>query len=91
MASADEFYITVNGKGGHAATPHQCIDPIVIASRIVLSLQELVSRKINPVSPAVLSIGRMNSEGGATNVIPDVVRLEGTLRMMDETDGLSHL
>ncbi|MGB4848646.1 MAG: M20 family metallopeptidase [Saprospiraceae bacterium] len=85
MASSDEIYITIKGKGGHAATPHLCIDPILIASRLVVGLQELVSRHIDPLSPAVLTIGRMYSNGGATNIIPDTVQLEGTLRAMDET------
>ncbi len=85
MASSDEIYITVKGKGGHAATPHLCIDPILIASRLVVGLQELVSRNIDPLSPAVLTIGRFYSNGGATNIIPDTVQLEGTLRAMDES------
>jgi amidohydrolase len=84
MASADELYIRILGKGGHAATPHLCVDPIIIAARVVTALQEIISRTIDPVSPAVLTIGKMFSEGGATNVIPDVVNLEGTLRAMDE-------
>jgi len=85
MASADEIYITIKGKGGHAATPHLCIDPILIASRLVVGLQEVISRHIDPLSPAVLTIGRIYSNGGATNIIPDYVHLEGTLRAMDET------
>jgi len=85
MASADEIYITIKGKGGHAATPHLCIDPILIASRLVVGLQEVISRHIDPLSPAVLTIGRIYSDGGATNIIPDKVHLEGTLRAMDET------
>ena len=85
MASADEIYITIIGKGGHAATPHLCIDPVPVAARVVTSLQELISRSIDPLSPAVLTIGRMYTDGGATNVIPDKVYLEGTLRAMDET------
>jgi amidohydrolase len=84
MASADEIYITIQGKGGHAATPHLCIDPIVTAARVVTALQEVVSRNIDPLTQAVLTVGKINSEGGATNVIPDVVRMEGTLRAMDE-------
>jgi amidohydrolase len=85
MASADELYITIIGRGGHAATPHLCIDPIPIAARIVTALQEIISRRIDPLSPAVLTIGRIYSDGGATNVIPDKVMMEGTLRAMDET------
>jgi amidohydrolase len=84
MASADEIYITVHGKGGHAATPHVCIDPIVIASRIVIQLQEIISRRQDPILSGVLTIGKIYSDGGATNVIPDKVFLEGTLRTMDE-------
>ncbi len=85
MASADEMYITIKGRGGHAATPHLCIDPIVIAARVITALQEIISRNIDPLSPAVLTIGRIYSDGGATNVIPDKVYLEGTLRLMNET------
>jgi len=84
MASADELYITVIGKGGHAATPHLCIDPIPIAARIISALQEMVSRTLDPTLPGVLTIGKLETEGGATNVIPDRVRLEGTLRAMNE-------
>jgi amidohydrolase len=84
MASSDEIYITIKGKGGHAATPHLAIDPIVISARVITALQEMVSRSIDPLSPGVLTIGKINSEGGATNVIPDNVHLEGTLRAMDE-------
>lgn len=85
MASADEIYITIIGKGGHAGMPHQSIDPVVISSRVILALQEITSRQSNPLSPNVLTIGKINSEGGATNVIPGKVFLEGTLRAMDET------
>lgn len=85
MASADEIYITVKGKGGHAALPHQTIDPIVIASQIILSLQTVISRRHNGVaSPSVLSFGKIQG-GGAGNIIPDEVRIEGTLRCMDES------
>ncbi len=85
MASADELYITVHGKGGHAATPHLCIDPIVTAAKLITTLQEIISRRLDPFSPAVLTIGKIYSDGGATNVIPDTVHLEGTLRAMNET------
>ncbi len=77
--------MTIVGKGGHAATPHQCVDPITLAARVVTTLQEIVSRTLDPVRPGVLSIGKIYSDGGATNVIPDKVYLEGTLRAMDET------
>lgn len=85
MASADEIYVTVKGKGGHAALPHENVDPILIASSIVLNLQQIVSRRANPTIPTVLSFGKINSTGGATNVIPEEVKLEGTFRTMDES------
>lgn len=83
MASADEIYIKVIGKGGHAALPHQNIDPIVIASQLVVALQQITSRVAPPTVPTVLSFGKITGMG-ATNVIPDEVNLEGTLRTMDE-------
>lgn len=84
MASADEIYITVKGKGGHAALPHQTIDPIIIAASLLTSLQQIISRNCNPLQPSVLSFGSIHG-GNAGNVIPDEVKLEGTLRCMDET------
>jgi hippurate hydrolase len=83
MASADELYITVRGKGGHAASPHQCIDPILIASHLVIGLQQIVSRNNNPHNPTVLSITSFQG-GSTTNVIPNEVKLKGTFRAMDE-------
>ncbi len=83
MASADEVYITVKGKGGHAATPQTNTDPVVIAAHIVLALQQIVSRNATPYIPTVLSFGRIIGDG-QTNVIPDEVRLEGTFRTFDE-------
>ena len=83
MASADEIYITVKGKGGHAASPHLCVDPILIASHLIISLQQVVSRNSNPFNPSVLSI--TSFQGGATtNVIPNEIKLMGTFRAMDE-------
>ncbi len=84
MASADEIYLKVKGQGGHAAMPDRNIDTILIASSIVVALQQLASRNNPPTIPSVLSIGKINSEGGATNVIPSVVRMQGTFRTMDE-------
>lgn len=84
MASADELYLTVKGQGGHGALPQNCVDPIVIASQIVLALQQVVSRKANPTTPNVLTFGKINSVGGVGNVIPNEVKLEGTFRTMDE-------
>lgn len=83
MASADELYITIKGKGGHAASPHFCIDPILIASHLIISLQQIVSRNNNPHNPTVLSITSVQG-GSTTNVIPNEVKLKGTFRAMDE-------
>jgi amidohydrolase len=84
MASADEIYITVKGRGGHAALPHQTIDPVVMSAQVILALQQVISRHCNPLQPSVLSFGKIQG-GMAGNVIPNEVRLEGTLRCMDET------
>ena len=84
MAATDEIHITIQGKGGHAALPHQTIDPIAIAAQVITSLQQVVSRRGNPVSPSVLSFGKI-AGGTVNNVIPDTVELSGTLRTMNET------
>jgi amidohydrolase len=84
MASADEIYITVRGKGGHAATPHLTVDTILVASHIVVALQQVISRNKNPFSPSVLSISSIQG-GFTTNVIPSEVKLMGTFRSMDES------
>jgi amidohydrolase len=83
MASCDEIYITVKGKGGHGAVPHLAIDPVLIASHIVVALQQVVSRGANPTLPSVLTIGKFIANG-ATNIIPDEVKMEGTFRTFDE-------
>lgn len=83
MASADEIYFTVKGKGGHAAMPESGIDPIVITSHIIVALQQIVSRKASPKIPSVLSFGDIHGEG-ATNVIPDFVKVKGTFRTYNE-------
>ncbi len=83
MASADEIYIKVIGKGGHAAMPENNIDPIVIASHIIIGLQQIVSRNASPKMPTVLSFGKVIANG-ATNVIPNEVYIEGTFRTMNE-------
>lgn len=84
MASADEIYITVKGKGGHAASPHLTVDPILISSHLIIALQQLISRNNNPFNPSVLSITSFNG-GNTTNVIPNEVKMMGTFRAMDET------
>jgi amidohydrolase len=85
MASADEIYITIQGKGGHAAAPHKLgNDTVLVASHVVVALQSIISRNCPPDVPSVLSIGRIIADG-ATNIIPESVRMEGTFRAMEET------
>ncbi len=84
MASADEIYIKVIGKGGHAALPHKIIDPILISSHMIVALQQVVSRHNNPAIPTVLSFGDIHGFG-ATNVIPNEVNIQGTFRTFDES------
>ncbi|HEY6901454.1 MAG TPA: M20 family metallopeptidase, partial [Puia sp.] len=83
MASADELYIPSRGKGGHAAAPHLTVDTILVASHLVVALQQIISRNRNPLSPSVLSITSVQG-GYTTNVIPSEVKLMGTFRAMDE-------
>ncbi len=83
MASTDEIYITVKGKGGHAAMPHQLTDTVLISSHIIVALQQIVSRKAFAAIPSVLSFGKVIANG-ATNIIPDEVNIEGTFRTMNE-------
>jgi len=83
MASCDEVYLTIHGKGGHGATPHQCIDPILIGANILTQLQQVVSRQCDPKIPCVLSFGHFEALG-ATNVIPSTAHLKGTFRTMNE-------
>ncbi|KQN38167.1 N-acyl-L-amino acid amidohydrolase [Pedobacter sp. Leaf41] len=83
MASTDELYVTVTGKGGHGAQPHQNIDPVLIASHIIVALQQIVSRNADPRLPSVLSFGKVTANG-ATNIIPNEVKIEGTFRTLDE-------
>ena len=83
MASADELYVTVSGKGGHGALPHQVVDPVLISAHIITGLQQIVSRKAKPNVPTVLTFGKIIGEG-STNIVPDEVKLEGTFRTMDE-------
>jgi hippurate hydrolase len=83
MASADEIYITIKGNGGHAASPHLTADTILIASNLIVSLQQLISRNNSPFNPSVLSITSIHG-GNTTNVIPSEVKLMGTFRAMNE-------
>ena len=84
MASTDEVYLTVKGKGGHAATPELNIDTVLIASHIIVALQQIVSRMAPPGIPTVLSFGRVIADG-RTNIIPNEVKIDGTFRTFDET------
>lgn len=83
MASTDEIYVTVYGKGGHGAQPQQNIDPVLITSHIIVALQQIVSRNADPRLPSVLSFGKVIANG-ATNIIPNEVKLEGTFRTLNE-------
>ena len=83
MASADEIYLTIKGQGGHAAIPDLLTDNVLIASHIIVALQQIISRKNNPKKPSVLSFGKVEAMG-ATNIIPDKVTIAGTFRAMDE-------
>lgn len=84
MASMDEIFVTIRGKGGHGAQPHRNIDPVMIAAQMLVSLQQLVSRMANPTLPTVLSFGKVIANG-AINIIPDEVYMEGTFRTLDES------
>ncbi len=83
MASTDEIYVTITGRGGHGAKPNKNIDPVLIASHLVVALQQVVSRWAHPAMPSVLSFGKFLANG-ATNIIPNEVKLEGTFRTFDE-------
>lgn len=84
MASTDELYLSVKGKGGHGAIPQNTVDPIAISAQIITALQQLVSRQADPTLPTVMTFGHIASQGGATNIIPNEVNLKGTLRTMNE-------
>ncbi|WP_201743936.1 M20 metallopeptidase family protein [Hymenobacter busanensis] len=83
MASTDELYLTVRGKGGHGAMPEQNLDPVLVAAHLIVAAQQIVSRRANPKMPSVLSFGKVIANG-ATNVIPNEVYIEGTFRTMNE-------
>ncbi len=83
MASADEIYVTIKGKGGHGAMPQDCVDPVAIMATIITTLQQIVSRNAPPTAPSVLTFGKIIANG-ATNIIPDEVYMEGTFRTFDE-------
>ena len=84
MAAQDEFAATIHGRGGHGALPHRAVDPVVAASAAVVALQTIVARSVDPIQPAVVTIGSLHG-GSAANVIPDAVSMQGTLRSFDES------
>ena len=84
MAATDEFNITVEGKGGHAALPQNTVDPVTIAAQLILALQTIVSRNLDPMREGVLSV-TMVEAGTAFNIIPRTVKLTGTVRTLDES------
>jgi amidohydrolase len=81
-AGVDSFYVTIIGKGGHGSAPHKVVDPIFISGHVILALHGIVSRKMNPAHPAVISVGSVHG-GTADNVIPEKVRLSGTIRFLE--------
>ncbi len=83
MASADEIYLTVRGKGGHGALPELTVDPVVISAHLITALQQIISRNASPKTPSVLTFGKIEAKG-ATNIIPDKVEIAGTFRAMNE-------
>ena len=82
LASSDKFRIEITGRGGHAAFPQTCIDPTLVASQIVIGLQSIVSRNTDPLEAAVVSVTSFRTEGNAYNVIPERVRMKGTIRTL---------
>ncbi|HVZ93502.1 MAG TPA: M20 family metallopeptidase [Phycisphaerales bacterium] len=85
MAATDDFHVVVRGKGGHAAYPHLCVDPIVVGARIVDGLQTIASRRVSPTDNVVCTVAIFRGGDVATNVIPDEVKLSGTIRTLRET------
>lgn len=85
MAAADQFDITITGKGGHAAKPHDCIDTTVVAAHVIVALQTIASRNVDPLKQVVVSVCVVETDSPAHNVIPQVVKLKGTVRTMDHT------
>lgn len=82
MASPDSFYLTIKGKGGHGAMPHQTVDPITIGAEVVVNLQHIVSRNIDPLDHVVISVGRFVG-GTQNNIVPNTVQIDGTIRTLD--------
>jgi amidohydrolase len=83
MAAADQFEIVVTGKGGHAAKPHDCVDTTVVAAHIIVAMQTIASRNVDPLKQVVVSVCTVETDSTAHNVIPQVVKMKGTVRTMD--------
>ncbi|OYX21078.1 MAG: amidohydrolase [Rhodobacterales bacterium 32-66-9] len=83
MAAADQFEIVVTGKGGHAAKPHDCVDTTAVSAHIIVALQTIASRNVDPLKQVVVSVCTVETDSSAHNVIPQVVKLKGTVRTMD--------
>ncbi|WP_417309693.1 M20 aminoacylase family protein [Devosia sp.] len=83
MAASDQFDIVIEGSGGHAAMPHNAVDPVTISAQLIMALQTIVSRNVDPMRSAVLSVTMMEA-GEAFNIIPQIVKLTGTVRTLDE-------
>lgn len=83
MASADKFEVTIRGSGGHAARPHASIDPIALSAHVINAIQQVISRRLNPLDPGVITIGTIHG-GTVNNVIPDTVTMTGTIRSFSE-------
>ncbi len=83
MAAADQFDVVITGKGGHAAKPHECVDTTVVAAHVIVALQTIASRNVDPMKQVVVSVCTVQTDSTAHNVIPQVVKLKGTVRTMD--------
>ena len=83
MAAADQFEIVVTGKGGHAAKPHDCVDTTVVAAHIIVAIQTIVSRNTDPMKQLVISVCTVETDSTAHNVIPQVIKMKGTVRTLD--------
>ena len=83
LASADEFEIRVTGKGGHAAAPHMAVDTTLVAAQIVVTLQSIVARNVDPIQRVVVTVGTFQTDSAASNVIAQSARLQGTVRTLD--------
>jgi hippurate hydrolase len=83
QASSDEFEIVLRGRGGHAAEPHRAVDTTLVAAHVLIALHSIVSRNVDPLKRVVLTVGTFGTDSGASNIIPDEARMEGTVRTLD--------